>query len=227
VELFEDLLNLLLPSNCVICNASGSNICERCLANLALKSRKVSRLAISGFATCEYFTETAKVISEFKESHQTSIARVMATAMYEALANFELENCILVPIPSKQESFATRGFEPATLLAKALARRVARQANILLPVVKTLRYKSSVADQASLSGKDRRTNLIGSMAAAKLGSNFAATAKVILVDDIVTTGASLTEAKRCLEEIGVQVLGFVTFAETLPRNFQKIHAKAN
>lgn len=84
-----------------------------------------------------------------------------------------------------------------------------------------------MADQASLSGKDRRTNLIGSMAAAKLGSNFAATAKVILVDDIVTTGASLTEAKRCLEEIGVQVLGFVTFAETLPRNFQKIHAKAN
>ena len=211
----------------MICNASGSNICESCVVNLALKSRKVSRLAISGFATCEYSTDTAKVISEFKESNQTSIAGVMATAMYEALANFDLGNCILVPVPSKQESFATRGFEPAALLAKALARRVARQANILLPVVKALSSKSSVADQASLNGKDRRTNLIGSMAATKASSKFATTAKVILIDDIVTTGASLTEAKRCLEEIGAQVLGFVTFAETLPRNMQKIHAKAD
>jgi predicted amidophosphoribosyltransferase len=47
---------------------------------------------------------------------------------------------------------------------------------------------------------------------------------VILVDDIVTTGASLTEAKRCLEGAGFPVLGFVAFAETLPRNFQKLHA---
>jgi ComF family protein len=226
VELFEDLLNLLLPSNCVICNVSGSNLCEICHENLKLKSRKVSRLAISGFATSEYSAETAKLISEFKESHQTSIASVMATAMFDALVNFDLQNCVLVPIPSKRESFATRGFEPAALLSNALARRVAKNRNLLLPVVKALSYNSAVSDQASLNGKDRRTNLIGSMTATKASSRLASAAKVILIDDIVTTGASLTEAKRCLENIGVEVIGFVAFAETLPRNLQKLHAKA-
>jgi ComF family protein len=225
VELFEDLLNLLLPSNCVICNAIGSTICNSCLANLELKSRNVSRLAISGYATCEYNSDTAKLISAFKESNQTSIAGVMATAVLEALTNFDLQNCILVPIPSKRESFATRGFEPAALLANGLARRVAKHENLLLPVFKVLSYKNSVADQASLSGRDRRTNLIGTMAIIGSQARFTDTTRVVLVDDVVTTGASLTEAKRCLEEIGVEVIGFVAFAETLPRNLQKPRAK--
>ena len=225
MELFEDLLNLLLPSNCVICNAIGSTICNSCLANLELKSRNVSRLAISGYATCEYNSDTAKLISAFKESNQTSIAGVMATAVLEALTNFDLQNCILVPIPSKRESFATRGFEPAALLANGLARRVAKHENLLLPVFKVLSYKNSVADQASLSGRDRRTNLIGTMAIIGSQARFTDTTRVVLVDDVVTTGASLTEAKRCLEEIGVEVIGFVAFAETLPRNLQKPRAK--
>lgn len=184
-------------------------------------------MAISGFATCEYSTDTAKLISEFKESHQTSIADVMASAMLDALQNFDFENCIFVPIPSKRESFATRGFEPATLLAKALARRIARRENLLVPVVKALSYKHSVADQASLSGKDRRTNLIGTMTVNGSYAKVIAGNRVMLVDDIVTTGASLTEAKRCLEEVDFQVQGFVAFAETLPRNLQKLRARTD
>lgn len=226
MELLEDLLNLFLPSNCVICNSSGSNLCELCLVNFELNSRSVSRVGISGFATCEYSEGTAKLISEFKESHQTSIAKVMAAAMFDALENFDLQECMLVPIPSKRESFASRGFVPADLLANSLARRVASHKKILIPVVKALSYRRVVADQASLSGKDRRTNLVGTMAATKPSSRFNPNTKAILIDDIVTTGASLTEAKRCLEGIGVEVVGFVTFAETLPRNLQKLRTQA-
>ena len=218
VELIEDLLNLLLPSNCVICARVGSNLCENCRVEIKLNTRKVSRLGISGFSTTEYTPEIAKIIHEFKEANQTSFAKLMATAMQPALASYNLENVMLVPMPSKKKSFAKRGFEPATLLARSLARRVAKECNLLLPVPKLLYYQTAVQDQAALSGEDRRTNLIGSMTAETQSK--ATLSRAILVDDVVTTGATLTEAKRCLEGIGVEVIGFVTFAETLPKNLQ-------
>ena len=145
--------------------------------------------------------------------------------MTEALANFDLKDATLIPMPSKRESFSARGFEPATVLARSVARHLAKRQKVLLPVQNILSYSKRVADQASLSGHDRRTNLIGSMVASKkLRADELAT-KAILIDDIVTTGSTFAEAKRCLTGIGVEVIGFVAFAETLPKNLQKRHEK--
>ena len=128
-------------------------------------------------------------------------------------------------MPSKRESFAKRGFEPAAVLANAIARQFAKQQKAFIPVQKILGHSGQVADQASLSGQDRRTNLIGSMVARSRLPGRNLPQRVILIDDIVTTGSTFAEAKRCLTEIGVQVLGFVAFAETLPKNLQKRHAR--
>jgi ComF family protein len=196
---------------------------------LAFTPRKISRQTIgslTGFATCEYNANVAKLIHEFKEGHQTSVAKVMTPAMSEAIGHFESDNILLAPIPSKRESFSTRGFEPASVLAKALARQVAKDRNELLRVERLLSFSQMVSDQASLSGQDRRTNLIGSMVAkAPRKNQSGGNPRVILVDDIVTTGSTIAEGYRCLGAIGVEVVGFVAFAETLPKNLQKRHEK--
>jgi ComF family protein len=225
VEILEELLNLFLPSACIFCKSPDSNICPECLQKIELAPRAVNRFGINGYASCVYSTAVAKLISEFKESQQTSLAKVIAPAMAQALLNFDLENCSLLPMPSKRESFAKRGFEPAAVLANAIARQFAKEHKALIPVQKILNHSSRVADQASLSGQDRRTNLIGSMVARSRLPGRNLSQRVILIDDIVTTGSTFAEAKRCLTEIGVQVLGFVTFAETLPKNLQKRHAR--
>lgn len=225
MELLEDLLNLFLPSSCIFCKLPGSNICLECLQKIELTPRGVTRFGISGYASCVYAADVAKLISEFKESQQTSLAKVIAPAMTQALHNFDLKDCSLLPMPSKRESFAKRGFEPAAVLANSIARQFAKEQNVLIPVQKILRHSGQVADQASLNGQDRRTNLIGSMVARRrlLGRNLPA--RVILIDDIVTTGSTFAEAKRCLTDIGFEVLGFVAFAETLPKNMQKRHTR--
>ena len=194
--------------------------------SLALTPRPVARLGISGFATCDYQPKVATLIHEFKEENQTSLAKVMAIQMAVALKNFDLTNTALVPMPSKSESFAKRGYEPGAVLAKSLARSVAAQQQLLLPVQKDLRFDRVVADQASLSGRDRRTNLIGTMVPRKTQGRIEQRNRAILIDDVVTTGATLTEGKRCLEQIRVEVLGFVTFAETLPKNRQKANGNS-
>lgn len=226
MDVFEDLLNLLLPSSCVLCGSSGSNICVACSFALGLKSRSVSRIGISGYACCEYIDSMAKIIHEFKESKQTSLVKLMASEMLSSISNYELQNTVLIPVPSKKESFAQRGFEPANLIANYLARLIAKEHKIIVPVHKVLSYRIQVADQATLSGKDRRTNLLGSMVASNFIRHDSGARKAILIDDIVTTGASLTEAKRCLEEVGVEVIGFLVFAETLPKNRQKRHGSS-
>lgn len=223
---FEEFLNLLLPSNCALCGISGSNLCHDCELSLNLGLRKVSRLGLTGFTTTTYTDQIATLIHEFKEGNQTSLAAKFAQAMLPALLSFDFSNCTLVNIPSKKISFETRGFVPAKLLSQRLSWQVAKSMKILLPVYSGLGYTplmaSHISDQAALSGKDRRTNLVGTMRA--LGRpKFD---RAILVDDIVTTGSTLAEAKRALGDIGVEVLGFVTFAETLPKNLQKGHAKS-
>jgi ComF family protein len=226
VDLIEDFLNLLLPSACILCKTAGSNLCEQCQLEMKLQVRKVSRQGISGFATTSYTAQVANLMHEFKEAQQTSLAKIFSRAMLPALENFELQNCSLVYMPSKAKSFASRGFVPAKIIANGLSRQIAKHHKLLVPVYGGLGFSSlaakQISDQAALSGRDRRTNLVGTMQASgkPLGS------RAILIDDIVTTGATLTEAARALGDIGVQVLGFVTFAETLPKNQQKGHEKS-
>ncbi len=223
MDSLEDFLDLVLPSSCALCNTAGANLCQECKAKLALSVIKVNRLEISGYATTTYTEQIAILIHEFKESQQTSLAKVFAQAMLPAFSNFDLQECGLVFMPSKNKSFANRGFVPAKILATRLSRLIAKQHKVLVPVYNGLGYSPAAAtqidDQAALSGQDRRTNLIGKMQTRGIPKFY----RAILIDDVVTTGSTLTEAKRALGAIGVEVLGFVAFAETLPKNKQNRH----
>lgn len=226
MDSFEDFLDLVLPSSCVLCKTAGPNLCQQCKDSLGLSVAKVQRLEISGYATTTYTTQIAILIHEFKEAQQTSLAKVFTRAMLPAFANFELHNCSLVFMPSKNKSFTSRGFVPAKILASKLSRLIAKHHNVLLPVYNGLGYSPVAAkqleDQAALSGRDRRTNLVGTMQT-RGRPKFD---RAILIDDVVTTGSTLAEAKRALEVMGVEVLGFVAFAQTLPKNLQKRHGNS-
>ena len=174
---------------------------------------------MQGSAICEYTPEIAALIHELKENSQTEITKSMGFAISRAVP----KNCdALVPMPSKTKSFEARGYNPAKLLAHSVVRQIAKSENRLIEVIDCLQISREVQDQAALSGGPRRTNLVGAMAL-----KFPPPAPVVwLVDDIVTTGATLQEAARCLAEAGIGVGGFLVFAETLPKNRQKAHAKS-
>lgn len=217
MSVFEEFLNLVLPTRCVLCDAIGSPVCSACIVKISSQPVLITRFDFAGYRICTYDKSAAKLVHEFKESNQTSIARVFGNALWPAVAKFDFRSAVLVPIPSKKKSFAVRGFNPAHEIAKALAKKIASEQNVLVPVCNVLMFQREVADQASLTGEIRRTNLVGAMRLSKLPPR----PNIILLDDIVTTGASLREAKRCLESAGANVIGFLAFAETLPKNRQK------
>lgn len=219
MRVVDELLNFLLPTKCLACGGGEGPICESCINLFSNQQREVSRFDLVGFAVSDYSPTVARIVHELKENSQTSLARSLAHPM----AKIVPEDCkVLVPMPSKKLSIEKRGFVPAKLLAASLAREVAAQQKRFVRVFDILTLNRDVQDQAGLSGHERRSNLVGAMAVTRPLHGF----EVWLVDDVITTGATVREAARCLMAAGVKVGGFLVFAETLPTNLKKADSMA-
>jgi len=163
--------------------------------------------SLTGVALSILDENVSKAMSAFKEHNQFAVARAMVDALLPA--DYSVPIDVVVAAPSAKSNFAKRGFVPAELVAQRVARRWR-----LAHMRSAIWFVRSVADQAALSISDRQTNLAGSMTA----SSTLAGKSVLLVDDIVTTGATLLEAARAVSAAGGVVSGFVTLAETLRRH---------
>jgi predicted amidophosphoribosyltransferase len=195
-------LETLLPSTCAGCRKVGRAICADCLDELRPNPRRVVR-GISGWSAIDYGSIATNTINAFKEHGRTALLGDFCKLLDEIEIS---DGVVLVGLPSAQNATRKRGFVPAELLAERLARRrLLRSAHALV-------FNRKIDDQAKLSKLEREANLVGAMLAKPV------TGAVVLIDDVVTTGASLNEAARAMAAAGNQVVGFVTIAETILRN---------
>lgn len=108
----------------------------------------------------------------------------------------------LVPVPSARRQVRARGHDPARRIALAAAGRL-RRAGVPARVAPVLRLRRAVADQAGLGARQRRENLAGALAVRGGAARLAEGAALVLVDDLVTTGATLAEAARAVRAAGL------------------------
>ncbi|MEU0425901.1 ComF family protein [Streptomyces canus] len=106
---------------------------------------------------------------------------------------------LLVPVPSARRAVRARGHDPARRIALAAAGEL-RRAGMSARVVAVLRQRRRVADQSGLNSRQRLDNLAGALTVVPGGGRLLAEGLVVLVDDLMTTGASLTEATRAVRE---------------------------
>lgn len=104
---------------------------------------------------------------------------------------------VLVPVPSARRAVRRRGHDPARRIALAAAGEL-RRTGTPARVAAVLRQRHAVADQAGLDAQQRLDNLAGALAVAPGGGRLLRDGAVVLVDDLMTTGASLTEAARAV-----------------------------
>ncbi|MFL0565725.1 ComF family protein [Microbacterium sp. 179-I 1D1 NHS] len=197
-----EALAVVFPVMCAGCDLNDVDLCERCVAELRPdpRARRLGGLEVR--SALVFDAVAARVIRAFKEEGRTALAAPLGRALREAWPSGW--DAVPVPIPASRPSMRRRGYAPVVLVC----RRAGWRPFALLRVVRP------TADQRVLGRRERAANLAGVMrvrpgAAARLAGR-----SVVLIDDVVTTGATLAEAARALAEAGVPVTGAVTIAST-------------
>ena len=117
---------------------------------------------------------------------------------------------VVVPVPTTAERLAVRGYNQAELLARRLA------SGLGVPVCPALRRSGGRPSQTSLASEARRENVRGVFTPAPGRAPVLEGKDVLLVDDVLTTGATASEAARTLAASGARRVTLVAFARALP-----------
>ena len=224
------LLDLLLPRRCVSCARLGEDVCADCRAALplllgthcarcgaptvwpVLRCRECSgrRLAFaSARAAVAYESPVPAVVAAWKERGLRRLAELAADVVADSLACPVADAVAFIP-PDGDRS-VRRGHHPAERLARELGRRWA------LPVIAMLGRTRVPRQQRGLALAERRRNVAGAFVAREQVPK-----RLVLVDDVYTTGATATAAASALRKAGAARVDVVTFA----RAVRSIQSKA-
>jgi ComF family protein len=151
-------------------------------------------------AAVSYEGPAREVVKAFKIGGERRIARAIARWMVPTALSLGAARCVTW-VPSTRRSDAARGFTPAEELARPLAKTLA------LPSVRLLAKVRETRDQSELSRKERRANLVGAFTA-----RMRVPERVLLVDDIVTTGSTTDECAKALKAAGARRVVVAAFA---------------
>ena len=203
------VLDLVLPMQCLLCEKNSGAVCLDCEESLNLNPRTAKRFDFEGVAFANYEPTVAKLISHYKSNGMLTLAKGfsvgMATALNEISGDWFDSATSLVPVADHLNLI--RPYSHTRILAAHLAPRLG------ISWLPGLSMRRETADQAGLSSAARSQNMVNGMVA----KNWMSGKRVLLLDDLVTTGSTLREARRALLEVGCEVTGFVTFAETLKK----------
>ena len=213
------LAELLLGACCPGCGAPGLGACAACAAAL----RSVAPFEVGGLAqglppviaAGSYADTLRAVLLAAKERHALGLLPLLGSRVAAAVARLVLDSgkvtsLVLVPVPSAPAQVAARGVDLTASLARAAAVRL-RSAGLGVRLHHGLALVRSPEDQAGLDRNQRLANLAGAFRAVGTYPS----GPVVVVDDIVTTGATLAEAVRACQLPGRTVIGGAVVAATM------------
>lgn len=203
MSLLDDLLSFIVPHLCLGCQVEGSLLCGHCRRLLAateryyLKNSQVNVLAVTSYEGL------AKVLVwRLKAGGAQAAARVMAECMAPLVQATPAS--VLVPIPTATSHIRERGYDQVRLITRELSRVTQ------VPYRRYLRRSGQVHQ----IGANRTTRLLQLQHALQASTVLDGQKRYILVDDVVTTGATLDVAARALQQAGARHIEAVTFAQT-------------
>ena len=208
--LLHDLLDLVLPHACPGCGRPGDRLCGGCAATDAIVLRQQLG-ALTVVASGAYGDGLRAAVLAYKERNNRGLSEPLGALLARAVDGLDLQRgtFVVVPVPSSRGAARARGGDHVTRLAAVAC------TGLDATVVRALRLARSVRDSAGLDSADRARNLSEAMLARPRGPERRG---AVLVDDVVTSGATLRESARALQAAGWPVLGAAVIAATPRRD---------
>jgi len=205
---FQRLLDVVAPRECAACaTLSRSGFCSACRGALVpIGSRSVDGIPLA--AGGRYAAPLDRAVQRFKYQSRPDLAEALARLIVPEVGRLELDSdCLWVPVPLHPRRLAERGYDQACLLAEVLARLAggAWAPRALVRVFPT-------AQQATLSRDAREANVATAFAVPNARTVRAR--NVVLVDDVVTTGATVRACIATLTAVEARVSGVACVAVT-------------
>lgn len=219
-------LDLLFPPRCAGCQGSGHLLCPTCLESMQpmtlpmcahcglplapqnlCSACQIYQLRLSGLrAVNTYQGSLRSCVHALKYAGQTRLAEPLGHLLAEAYQSYGMTADVLVPVPLHPERQQQRGYNHAALLARVCAAHIGTP---YLPNI-IMRRRSTLA-QVGLSGRERRQNVQDAFACASPQAvNLIAGRKILIIDDVCTTGATLEACAAPLFAVGArEVWGLV------------------
>ena len=222
--LVETVVDLAVPAACVGCGGPGADLCGRCGTALRAPPRLVRPTPCPpGLPPVATVADYADAVREALVAHKERAAYALAAPLSAALARAVAlaivsasGDPVLVPVPSSPSARRSRGDDPLLRLTTQAAARM-RAVGVAASIVPALQHVRRVRDSAGLSAPQRAANLAGALVVRSGARERIAGRRPVVVDDVMTTGATLVEAARALRVAGVDVAAGAVVASAVRR----------
>lgn len=203
--MFAPLKELLFPIHCFGCKAIGIEICSNCRRywNPHFYIQTISELKV--YSAIRYSPVAKSILLGAKENSYAVADKLMVNALMNCLHRLPsqvLRDATLMPIPGSKRAIRKRGRDFILELTKEVSIKSG------IPMISGMQIERRLLDQSGLSAVDRKRNIYGAFTLDKNVQGISG--EILLVDDLVTTGATLLEAKRALNKSGFSVNQAIT-----------------
>ena len=224
--------SLLFPSKCISWSRPIGNeeeeekICIPCREFLRARLVTSNRGSLKLFAGSKYSMQMAHIVLAAKENNQIAARKILATNLTLSLQHVSIQmaknekinsrRILLIPIPSRKTSDRKRGFSHIQLLISEFQ---LSNLNSNLEILNCLSHTRLIQDQSTLNLNEREMNMRGAFFIKKtfypqIRSAITSNTAMFLVDDLVTTGATVQAANSALLRLGARVDGVLASCAT-------------
>lgn len=203
ISLKDEALDIIYPPkvSCIICESEFIGLCPLCKSKIQ-KIKENDEILSYGY----YNGVLKKLILEFKYNKNFVAGSILSEFLYEIIKNNNIDVDCIVFIPSSKKALKDRGFNQCEYLAKELKKR------LNITICKDIIKNKNTREQKFLSKEERLKNIKGAFSL-KTDKNIR-NKKLLLIDDVMTTGATLYECEKLLMKNGATSIKMLTVAKS-------------
>lgn len=202
--IFSAVLDIIYPpyNKCIICNSENFiGICPLCKSNIK-RIQTQEEILSYGF----YGGVLKELILSFKYDKNFTAGDILAELLLNLIEEEKINGDYICYVPMSKKSLKKRGFNQCEIIAKKIGEKLD------IPVSRCIVKNKNTKEQKTLSKEERMRNVVGAFEIRENSKIY--NKKIILIDDVITTGATLLECKKVLEKNAVEEITILTIAKS-------------